>query len=103
MAVVGLGGLLEAVAEYCPHSGRGFVAFAMPLIVGAILDYFRDRGWAAQIPDQVVTHKAMVDRVLKRFDQSLDRPPTIPEIAEATGLSVEMVFQTMESRLQESV
>lgn len=102
LAVVGLGGLLEAVAGYSPHSGHGFVTFAMPLIVGSILDYFRDRGWAMQIPGQVVAHKAMVDRVLQRFDQSLDRAPTIPEIAEATGLSDEMVLQTMESRLQES-
>lgn len=96
LAVVGLGGLLEAMAEYSLDSASGFAAFATPLIVGAILDYFKDRGWATQTPGQMLTHKAMVDRVLKRFDENLNKTPTVPEIADATGLSVEMVFQTME-------
>ena len=36
LALAGLGGLLEAVAPYDANSGRGFVVFAMPVIVGAI-------------------------------------------------------------------
>lgn len=97
LALVGLGGLLEAVAEYEPMSNRGFVAVAVPLIVGAISDYFKDRGWAVRTPGQLVTQKAMVDRALKSFNHSPNRPPTISEIVDATGLSTEMVLQTMES------
>ena len=48
--LAGLGCLLEAVAAYDANSGRGFVVFAMPVIVGAIIDYFRDKGWATRVP-----------------------------------------------------
>ena len=99
LALIGLGGLLEAVAEYEYPTKSGFVAFAMPLIVGAILDYLKDRGWGVQEPGQLVTQKAMVDRVLENFDLTLKRAPTIQEIADAAGLSEETVLQTMESRL----
>jgi DNA-directed RNA polymerase specialized sigma subunit len=40
----------------------------------------------------------MVDRVLESFERKFDRSPTIAEIVDATGLSAEMVLQTMESR-----
>ena len=99
LALAGLGGLLEAVAAYEAHSGRGFVVFAMPLIVGAITDYFKDKGWATRTPGQLVTQSAMVDRVLASFEETFDRSPTIAEIVSATGLSAEMVLQTMESRM----
>ena len=90
---------MEAVAAYEANSGRGFVVFAMPLIVGAITDYFKDKGWATRPPGQLVTQSAMVDRVLASFEEKFDRSPTIPEIVSATGLSAEMVLQTMESRM----
>ena len=41
----------------------------------------------------------MVGRVSETFEQKLDRFPTIPEIVDATGLSAEMVLQTMEGRI----
>lgn len=90
---------MEAVAAYDANSGRGFVVFAMPVIVGAITDYFRDKGWATRVPGQLVTQNAMVGRVLESFEQKFDRSPTIPEIVDATGLSAEMVLQTMEGRI----
>ena len=99
LALAGLGGLLEAVAAYDANSGRGFVVFAMPVIVGAITDYFRDKGWATRVPGQLVTQNAVVGRVLESFEQKFDRSPTIPEIVDATGLSAEMVLQTMEGRI----
>lgn len=99
LALAGLGGLLEAVSEYDANSGRDFVVFAMPLIVCAITDYFKDKGWATRSPGQLVTQNVMVDRVLESFEQKYDRSPTIPEIVHATGLSAEMVLQTMESRI----
>ena len=100
LALVGLGGLLEAVAEFEPISDLDFVPFAMPLIVDTILDYFKDKGWAVRNPGQLTTQKAMVDRVLEGFEQRFNRPPTIPQIVNVTGLSAEMVLQTMESPSQ---
>jgi DNA-directed RNA polymerase specialized sigma subunit len=92
--------LLEAVAEFEPISDLDFVPFAMPFIVGAILDYFKDRGWAVRKPGQLATQKAIVDQVLESFEHRFNRPPTIPEIVDATGLSAEMVLQTMDSPSQ---
>ena len=99
LALDGLGALLESVAAYDENSGPGFVVFVMPLIVGAITEYFKDKGWATRFPEQLVTQNAMVDSILESFEQKSDCSPTIPEIGDATGLSAEMLLQTMENRI----
>ncbi len=47
---VGSIGLLKAIEKYNPTRGDSFVAFAVPVIVGEVKNYFRDHGWAVKIP-----------------------------------------------------
>ena len=89
-------GLLKAIEKFEPERGTRFPSFAIPVIVGEIKNYFRDHGWAVKIPRKVQRQKLMVERAVENFTQRLGRSPTIPEIAEDTGLSEEEVLDTFE-------
>jgi len=93
---VGSIGLLKAIEKYDQSRGDNFVAFAIPVIVGEIKNYFRDNGWAVKIPRKLQRQKVIVDRAIEVLSQRLGRWPTIPEIAQATGLSQEEVYDTFE-------
>ncbi len=93
---VGSVGLLKAVAKYDPELGSNFVAYAIPVIVGEIKNYFRDHGWAVKIPRKLQPHKLAVGRSIDRLYQDLGRSPTIQEIAQVTGFSEDEVSQTFE-------
>lgn len=93
---VGSIGLLKAIEKYDPSRGDNSVAFAVPETVGEVKNYFRDHGWAVKIPRKLQRQKAIVDRAIEVLSQRLGRSPTIPEIAQATGLSEEEVYDTFE-------
>lgn len=91
---VGAIGLLKAINKYDPDRGSVLVAFAIPVIVGELKNYFRDHGWAVKMPRKLQQQKLAVDRMVATLSQSLGRSPTVPEIAEATGLCKEQVYET---------
>ena len=93
---VGSVGLLKAVAKYDPELGSNFAAYAIPVIVGEIKNYFRDHGWAVKIPRKIQSQKLAVNRAVDALNQGLGRSPTIQEIAEATGFNEDEVYQTFE-------
>ncbi len=93
---VGSIGLLKAIDKYDPDRGSDFLAFAIPVIVGEIKNYFRDHGWAVKVPRKLQRQKQAVEKAIERLSQSLGRSPTIPEIAEAAECSEEEVYDTFE-------
>ena len=93
---VGSVGLLKAAAKYDPELGSSFAAYATPVIVGEIKNYFRDHGWAVKIPRKLQRQKLAAGRAVDILNQSLGRSPTVNEIAEATGFSEDEVYETFE-------
>ena len=93
---VGAIGLLKAIDKYDPQRGSSFGAFAVPVIVGEIKNYFRDHGWAVKVPRKLQKRKLAVNRAVDSLTQRLGRAPTIPDIAAATGFSEEEVYETFE-------
>ena len=96
---VGRVGLLKAAAKYDPELGTNFAAYATPVIVGEIKNYFRDHGWAVRIPRKLQSQKLAVGRAVDILNQELGRSPTVNEIAQATGFSEDEVYQTFEVEL----
>ena len=96
---VGAIGLLKAIDKYNPQRGNNFVAFAIPVIVGEIKNYFRDHGWAVRIPRKLQRQKIAVGRAVDILNQSLGRSPTVKEIAESTGFTEDEVYQSFEVEL----
>jgi RNA polymerase sigma-B factor len=93
---VGSLGLLKAIDKFDPQRGTPFLAFAIPVILGEIKNYFRDHGWAVKLPRKLQQHKRAVGHAVDSLTQSLGRSPSVPEICQATGLSPDQVYQTME-------
>ena len=93
---VGTIGLLKAISKFDPELGSNFVAFAVPVIVGEIKNYFRDHGWAVKLPRKLQGQKLAVDRAVVALTQILGHIPTVPEIAQHTGFPVEEVDETFE-------
>ncbi len=93
---IGCIGLLKAIAKFDPDRGSVFLAFAVPVVIGEVKNYFRDHGWAVKIPRKLQRQKLEVDRAIERLNQRLRRSPTVHEIAEEAGFSEEEVFDTFE-------
>ena len=93
---VGTIGLIKAIDKYDPERGDKLAAFAIPVVVGEIKNYFRDHGWAVKLPRKLQRQKLLVDRKVVTLTQQLGRSPTVAEISEAASLSEEEVYQTFE-------
>ena len=89
-------GLLKAIKKFDPELGSSFISFAVPVVVGEIKNYFRDHGWAVKVPRKLQSQKMAVDRAVVGLTQNLGHTPTVPEIAEDTGFSIEEVAETFE-------
>ena len=92
---VGCVGLLKAIEKFDLERGTGFVAFAIPEILGEVLNYFRDHGWAVKLPRKLQANKVLVARTSESLAQSWGRWPTVPELAAATTLTEEQVLEAM--------
>jgi RNA polymerase sigma-B factor len=89
-------GLIHAIDRYDPNRGPAFASFAVPTIVGEIKHHFRDRTWSMRVPRELQELAMTVDRVSPALATSLGRQPSIAEIADATGHTVERVLEAFE-------
>ncbi len=89
-------GLLKATDRYDPTRGIEFTTYATPTIVGEIKRHFRDKLWAIRVPRRLRELNYTLMRAVEELSQRIGRSPTIPEIAEATGVAFEDVLEAME-------
>ncbi|MBT0772674.1 SigB/SigF/SigG family RNA polymerase sigma factor [Kineosporia sp. J2-2] len=93
---VGTIGLLHAVDRFDPQRGA-FAAFAVPTIVGEIRRHFRDRGWAMRIPRRIQDLGRRVSEARESLTHTLDRSPTVREIAEYLDVDPDLVLEALET------
>jgi RNA polymerase sigma-B factor len=96
---VGCLGLVQAVDRFDPARGTAFTSFAMPTILGELKRHFRDRTWSIRVPRQIREAAMSVARVSTSLATELGRTPSAREVAEATGLTVELVLEAREAAL----
>jgi RNA polymerase sigma-B factor len=90
-------GLVNALSRFDPERGFTFATFAVPTILGEIRRHFRDRGWAIRVPRDLQERNLEVENALSDLPTRLGRSPSVGEIAEYLGLSVEDVLEAMEA------
>ena len=90
-------GLINAVDRYDPTRGIEFTTFATPTIVGEIRRHFRDKLPSIRIPRRLRELNRALMASLERLSQRLGRSPTIPELAEATGIPFDRVLEALEA------
>lgn len=96
---IGCIGLLKAIKGFRPELGTRFSTYAMPVIIGEIRNFLRSDG-----PVKVGRDARALVRQARRCEaelkQSLNRAPTVQELAEYIGVDHEQLLQAMEA-LQE--
>lgn len=94
---VGTIGLIKAIDRFDPSRGLEFTTYATPTITGEIKRHFRDKGWSVRVPRRLQELSTKVSRVTEELTAELKRSPSVDEVAERAGVSVDEVLQAMES------
>jgi RNA polymerase sigma-B factor len=93
---VGYVGLIAAIDRFDPEKGVSFVTFAVPTILGEIKRYFRDQTWGLKAPRRLRELGLSLRKLREQLEQNLGRPPTVPEMAQAAGVTEERLLQAMD-------
>ena len=94
---VGCIGLIKAVDRFDPQRRVEFGAFAIPNVAGEIKRYIRDRGSPIRIPRRLQELRPGLCACSAELSARLERPATIQEIAESTGLAEREVAAALDT------
>jgi RNA polymerase sigma-B factor len=94
---VGSIGLIKAIDRFDVERGVELTTYATPNIIGEIKRHFRDKGWSVRVPRGLQELNVRLSQLLERLTVELERSPTIPELAEAAGVTEEEVLEALES------
>lgn len=87
-------GLIKAVNGFDESRGLMFSTYAVPVILGEIKRIFRDGG-SVKVGRTLKELSLKVTRENERLSKSLGRDPTVNEIAESLGESVENITEAL--------
>lgn len=90
-------GLLKAIDGFDLERGTAFTAYAVPTIRGELQRYLRDATWSIHVPRDLRDRVVRVRRAARELTSHDDGAPTAPELAEATGLTVEEIVEALEA------
>jgi RNA polymerase sigma-B factor len=95
---VAIVGLVKAVDRFDPQFGTAFSTFAVPTILGELRRHFRDKTWSVHVPRRAKELYQAISGVVDELTQVLGRSPTVPEIADRAGITVEDALEALEVR-----
>lgn len=90
-------GLLNAIERFDPEQGKKFATFAAPTILGELKRHFRDKGWVVHVPRDLQERALAVSRQAERLSVELRRAPTLGELADALGCTVEQAVEAIDA------
>lgn len=90
-------GLIYAIDRFDVDKGFEFSSFATPTIIGEIKKHFRDKGWTIRVPRRIQELSKRINNSKVHLSQTLQRSPTIADIAEYLGCTEEEILETMEA------
>lgn len=92
---VGRIGMLTAMRDFDPGRGTPFAAFAARNIQYAVGHHLRDNTWAVHVPRGAKERRAQIAVARQVLTESLDRTPTVAELAQFLNTSTDEVLQAM--------
>ncbi|MET9958396.1 SigB/SigF/SigG family RNA polymerase sigma factor [Streptomyces sp. NPDC006326] len=90
---VGTIGLIKAIDRFDPARETEFATLAMPYITGEIKRHFRDTSWAVRVPRRLQELRIDIARAKEELTTTLDRAPTVADLAEHLSLSEDEVVE----------
>jgi RNA polymerase sigma-B factor len=85
--------LVKAVDRFEPERGIPFASYATPTILGELKRHLRDTRWAVHVPRDLQELAQRVARASDRLTGELGRAPTMRQVADALGVSVEEAIE----------
>ncbi len=90
-------GLIYSIDRYDIDKGFEFSSFATPTIIGEIKKYFRDKGWTIRVPRRIQELSKKINNSKVHLSQTLQRSPTVADIANYLSCTEEEVLEAMEA------
>ena len=90
-------GLVKAIDRFDLDREVDLVTYIFPTVVGELKRHFRDRVWSVSVPRRLKELYQLLSRLLDDLTARDGRSPTIPELAEAAGVSEEEVVEALEA------
>lgn len=90
-------GLIYAIDRFDVTKGFEFSSFATPTIIGEIKKYFRDKGWTIRVPRRIQELSKKINNAKLTLSQTLQRSPTVEDIADYLNATEEEILETMEA------
>lgn len=90
-------GLIKAIDRFEPERGLEFSTYATPTIMGELRRHFRDKGWSVRVPRRLQELSQKINRATDDLAVELGHMPSVAEIADHLGVSVDEVLEAMES------
>lgn len=87
-------GLIKATDAFDNERGLCFSTYAVPVIMGEIRRLFRDGG-AVKVSRSIKELSLKINREKQRLEQTLNREPTVSELAESIGVSPEEITEAL--------
>src|SRR4029450_314967 len=89
-------GVVKAVARYQPERANPFIPYAVATVVGELKRHLRDASWRLRVPRGTKDLALRLCRAIDELPQQLGHSPTVPELAEYLGASMEEVLEAIE-------
>ena len=89
-------GLVKAVDNFKPELGFSFSTYAVPVILGELRRLFRDGG-SVKVSRSVKELFVKIQSAKESLSKSLQREPTVSEIAEHLGVTAEEVCFSLDA------
>ena len=93
---VGMIGLLSTIRRFDPSAGTPFEGYLIPMVIGEIKRFLRDKTWDVHVPRRIKDMWPKVNAAVDELTTQYQRSPKIDEIADYIGISEEEVLETME-------
>lgn len=93
---IGMIGLIKAIDYFDLQYDVRFSTYAVPMITGEIRRFLRDDGMV-KVSRSIKDNRITVNRVRDRLAEKARREPSLSEIVDASGLSMEDVLLAMNS------
>lgn len=94
---VALIGLMQAIERFDPDRGAELTTFATATILGELKRHLRDRGWSVRLPRRVHDLHLKAQQSMDELTQELGRAPTLNELADSLGVSVDDVVEAIDA------
>ena len=93
---IGAIGLIKAIDKFDLSRELSFSTYAVPMIIGEIRRFLRDDG-IIHVSRQIKDNARKIAVVKENFKKGNNVDPTIEELAEATGLSLDEIVMAIEA------